>query len=343
MATRRSRPAPARPEPRPRISLVLTGGTIQSEGQDRLDLAGYMDNGRQIETDELLRRVPELSQIARIETTQFANISSSAIGEAHWLDLARLLHQRAEAGADGIVVTHGTNTLEETAYFLHLVLKVSVPVVLVGAMRPASTMSADGDLNLVNAVRTAGAPAAAGMGVLVVMNDAIYSARDVTKGSTFRVHAFEGRDLGPLGFADPDKIVFYHRPVRAHTLATPFEVRTLTALRPVPVLVSHVGAGGELIDAAVSAGARGIVIGGSGAGGVTPEQDEAVTRACETGVVVCRAGRVGSGRVLERPDTARKSIVSADNLVPWKARILLALALTLTSDAQVIQGFFDQY
>jgi L-asparaginase len=247
--------------------------------------------------------------------------------------------------ATGIVITHGTNTLEETAYFLNLVLKTDRPVVLVGSMRPSSAISADGYLNVVNAVRVAADPQSTGRGCLVMMNDTIFNGRDVTKNSTYRVEAFQSRDMGPLGVADADgKVVYYHRPERKHTTQTEFDVRATTALPRVDIVLSYVNADGIMIEAAAKAGARGIVSAATGAGRATPAQDDAFDRAYkEHGMLMCLCSRVASGRVVRSPALKRKGFVAADNLQPWKARILLSLALSLTTDADEIQRIFDTY
>jgi L-asparaginase len=330
---------------RRRVAVVLTGGTIESLGRDRLDMAWYSERPERLTDREVIDRVPELHDLAVIEPVPFRKVSSHALTTSDWLELARLVTEIVSTNRpDGVVVTHGTNTIEETAYFLHLTVHTTRPVVLVGAMRPRSALSTDGDLNLVNAVATAASPQAAGHGVLVVLNDTIHSARDVTKAATFRVQAFDGRDNGPLGYADNDRqVVFYHRSLRRHTSQSEFDVSELESLPRVDVVVSHVGADGALIDAAVSAGTRGIVSAGTGVGRVTPEQDQALDRARAAGVSICIGTRVGSGRVARSPGLQRRGFVAADNLVPWKARILLALALTRTDEPDEIQRIFDAY
>ena len=189
----------------PRIGLILTGGTIDSVGTDRLDLAWYMEAGKRLGDGELLAQVPELAKIASVQEIPFRRLPSHALIDKDWLELVRRIHAILDQDqADGIVVTHGTNTLEETAYFLNLTLKTEKPVVIVGSMRPSSAISADGYLNIINAVRVAVDPSSRGRGCLVVMNDTIFNGRDVTKTSTYRVQAFQSRDMGPLGFADAD-------------------------------------------------------------------------------------------------------------------------------------------
>jgi L-asparaginase len=332
-------------EQKSRIALIFTGGTIDSVGIDRLDLAWYIEAGKRLEAGELVARVPELETVARVEEIPFRRLHSQAITDRDLIDLSTTIDVLFEEDrADGVVITHGTNTLEETAYFLHLTLKHDRPVVLVGSMRPASGLGADGYLNLLDAVRVAAAAESVGMGVLVVLNDTILSARDATKTATFRVETFQGRDLGPLGYADPDgRVVYYHRPVRRHTVASELAVAGLTELPRVDVVISYQGADGTLIDAASAAGARGIVNGGTGSGRPTPGEEQALERARAHGAVICQGSRVGSGRSVRSPGLTRRGWVAADNLQPWKARLLLALALTRTNDADEIQRMFDTY
>jgi L-asparaginase len=332
-------------EARRRVALIITGGTIDSVGNDRLDMGWYIEAGKRLDDGELVSRVPELKSIAEVTEIPFRRLPSQSITTSDWLDLIKTIHGLFESdSADGVVITHGTNTLEETALLLHLTLKTDRPVVLVGAMRPSSAISADGYLNLLNGVRVAADPASAGAGVLVVLNDTIHSGRDVTKTATYRVETFQGRDLGPLGYADNDgRVVFYHRPARPHTTQTVFQPDDIANLPRVDVVVSYIGADGALIDAAVAAGARGIVSAGTGAGRPTPGENAALGRAAEAGVLICQGSRVGSGRSLRSPGLRKQGWVAADNLQPWKARLLLALALTRTSDPDEIQSYFDTY
>jgi len=330
----------------PRVALIITGGTIDSVGKDRLDLAWYIEAGKRLNTGELLAQLPELGSIAKVEEVPFRRLPSHALVDKDWLDMARTIHEIFDGNkADGIVITHGTNTIEETAYFLNLTLKSDKPVVVVGSMRPASALSADGYLNLLNAIKVAADPNARGRGALLVMNDTIYSGRDVTKNSTYRVQAFQSRDLGPLGYADADgRIVYYHQSLKKHTVATEFDVRGLGSLPRVDVVVSYVGADGRMIEAAAAAGARGIVSAATGAGRPTPAEDEAFDRMYkEKGVIMCLCSRVASGRVVRSPGLAKRGFVAGDNLQPWKARVLLALALTKTGNADEIQRMFDAY
>jgi L-asparaginase len=330
----------------PRVVLLLTGGTIDSVGKDRLDLAWYIETGKRLQDGELLRQIPELRDIAEVQEIPFRRLPSHALVDRDWLDLLRTIHSIfADDRADSIVITHGTNTIEETAYFLNLTVKTHKPVVVVGSMRPSSAISADGYLNVVNAIKVAADPSSLGRGCLLVMNDTIFNGRDVTKNATYRVEAFQSRDLGPLGFADADgKIVYYHQSTRKHTVDTEFDVQYLPSLPRVDIVLSYVGADGTMIEAAAKAGAKGIVSAGTGAGRPTPAEDAAFDKAYkENGMLMCLCSRVASGRVVRSPDLARRGFVAGDNLPPWKARILLSLALTKTDNADEIQRMFDVY
>src|SRR5437588_4707281 len=330
----------------PRVAVLLTGGTIDSVGSHRLDLAWYIEAGKRLAAGELLGELPELQSIASVQEISFRRLPSHALIDKDWLDLLRSVHAIfADDTADGIVTTHGTNTIEETAYFLNLTLKTDKPVVVVGSMRPASAVSADGYLNVINAIRVAADHNARGRGCLLVMNDTIFNGRDVTKNATYRVDAFQSRDLGPLGFADADgKVIFYHQPLRKHTIDTEFDVQYLRVLPRVDIVVSYVGADGMMIEAAANAGAKGIVSAGTGAGRPTPAEDAAFDRAFREKVTLMRlCSRVASGRVVRSPGLAKRGFVTGDNLPPWKARILFSLALTKTDDADEIQHMFDTY
>src|SRR3989337_1302807 len=198
----------------PKVALIITGGTIDSVGKDRLDLAWYIEAGKRLGDGGLLPELPPLKKKPQVQEDPFRRLPSHALVDKDWLDLVRTIHSIFDNNkADGVVITHGTNTIEETAYFLNLVLKTAKPVVLVGSMRPSSAISADGYLNLVNAIKVAADPTSKGPGCLLVMNDTIFNGRDVTKNATYRVEAFQSRDLGPLGFADGDgRIAYYHPP-----------------------------------------------------------------------------------------------------------------------------------
>jgi len=332
-------------KPLPRIAVIGTGGTISSVGRDSLDIATYADTGVKYEVDELLAQFPETAKVADLVPVRYRAVGSRAIGPTEWLELHRLIHQTAasDPAIAGVVVTHGTSTLEETAYFLNLTIRLDIPVVLVGAQRPASALSTDAGLNLVNAIRVAGSPDSRGRGVLVVLNDEIHPAREVTKTSTLRLHTFKSPDFGPLGHADADRIAYYRTPLRRHAPDTPFDVRKLDSLPRVDIAMSYAGADGAAVDAFVAAGAQGIVSAGLLPGFATTAELEALDRAVNKGLVVVQAVRNGSGRLVKVKSGRPKTCVLADNLTPPKARILLMLALGVTRDADRIQQMFETY
>ena len=330
---------------RPSVAVIGTGGTIASVGGDGLELVRYIDRKRMLPIDELLARTPELAQVADVTPIAYGVLQSHGIGPRDWLALASRIHALVaeRPGLDGIVITHGTATLEETAYFLNLSLKVDVPVVLVGAQRPATAVSGDGPLNLVNGVRTAGSPDARGMGVMIVLNDEIQAAREGTKTSTLRLQTFRSPDFGALGHADADGVVFYRAPLRRRAPDTEFDVSGLDVLPRVDVVHAYAGADGALVRACVEAGARGIVAAGFAPGLVPPAQLEALNEASRAGVAVAHCSRVGAGRVPALGESHAPGSVTTDNLTPQKARILLMLGLTRTRDRGELQRMFDTY
>jgi L-asparaginase len=327
-----------------RVAVVTTGGTIDSLGTDRLDLAAYLETGNRLEPGALLGSVPELASVATVIEVPFRRLRAHAMTDDDLADLRDLVADLVASGdADGVVVTHGTNTLEETAWLLHLTVATDRPIVVTGAMRPASGLSADGPLNLLNAVRVAASDELVGQGVVVVLDDQIHGARDVTKAGTIRVDAFADGGAGSLGRIDGDgRVVLVHRPARGTTLLGSFAGVDLRSLPRVDVVVSYQGADGVLVDAAVAAGARGLVSAGTGAGYPTPGEMDALERASAAGVVVCQASRVGSGRVPGVPALVARGWVGADDLQPWKARVLLRLALAGgAADRAALQRLFQ--
>ncbi|MBX3747642.1 MAG: asparaginase [Verrucomicrobiae bacterium] len=321
----------------PRVALFTTGGTIQSRGDHRQKLTEYSDS--RVTPIELLEDLPELRSLARIELTEISNIGSGNMTTELMLRLARGLNAAlARPGVAGAVVTHGTGSLEETAYFLHLTVRSDKPVVVVGAMRPWSAISRDGPLNLYNAVRTATTPEARGRGVLVLLNDTIHSARFVTKGNTTRVETFVSREIGPLGYADSDRVVFYRSPLTRHTTRSEFDVSSITNLPPVEIVYGYQEASRVPLDALVASGVAGVVT-----ADMPPGVALSVQGALSKGVVIVRSDRKGSGRVLHTERQAGRGIVTADNLNPQKARILLRLALSQTRDPRELQRIFHEY
>ena len=257
---------------KPKVAFIGTGGTIASVGAGPLDLQDYSATGKVMHADEIIARFPEVALVADVLPVRYRNIPSTAIDFADWKALALLCGTLAAEHPDlaGIVIGHGTATLEETAYFLNLTLKVPVPVVLVGAQRPSSALSTDAGLNLVNAIRVAASPEARGMGVLVVLNDEIQAAREVTKTATLRLQTFRTADFGVLGHADGDAVAFYRRPLRRCYPDTEFDIGTLDALPRVDIAYSYVGADGTAVRAFIAAGAKGIVSAGFAPGSRGP-------------------------------------------------------------------------
>ncbi|HEX5452363.1 MAG TPA: asparaginase [Stellaceae bacterium] len=328
----------------PRIAVIGTGGTISSLGANSLDVLDYPDFGKKLTGEGLIERFPETRLVAEPVPVTFRQVGSTAIGPADWLELRELIHRTAAADPStaGFVIPHGTATLEETAFFLNLTLGTDRTVVLVGAQRPASALGTDAGMNLVDALRVAGAPEARGMGVLVVLNDEIHPARDVVKTSTYRVQTFRSLDYGALGHVDGDGPHFYRAPLKAHMPDTPFAGQQIASLPRVDIIYGYAGADGDLVDAAVAAGARGLVSAGFAPGMPSPAQQTALLKAAKAGIVVVQSSRA-TGRVAPRRRLRENGIVAAEDLTPQKSRILLALMLTRTTDIAEIQRAFQSY
>jgi L-asparaginase len=360
--------ASASPSERPKVRLVTTGGTIANRAGGRLT------------AQELLGSVPQIGDYAQVEPEEFSNVASGELTLDQWLKLSRRLNEiaRTDAALAGLVVTSGTDTLEELAYFLHLTVRTDRPVVIVGAMRRPGVTGYEGQANLLDAVRVAADPQSRGKGALVVLNDEIWSAREVTKTDAQRLNTFQTRGYGLLGVVDTDRVVYYRDVVKRHTAKSEFDVEQVTALPRVDVLMTYQGAPGDLIRAAADQGARGLVI-ATAAGATSGTQFEGIRYAREKQVVVVRSTRTGGGRVMAAqrrtpasqtqttPTTAAtpattataastqtpaasngtaavaQSLVAAEDLSPIKSRILLMLALTKTSDPDEVQRMFLEY
>ena len=324
--------APALAQDRlPLIKVVATGGTIANTPSGRLH-AG-----------EVAEAIPQLKKVARLEVEEVMRVGSSAITLEQWLTLARRVNEilAREPEVKGVVVTHGSNTVEETAYFLHLTVKTDKPVVLTAAQRQFTTLSSDSPKNFLQAVRVAAADDARGKGALVVTNDVINGARDVRKNMSYRVETYSSGDLGYLGFVDEDRVTFFRTPAKARVL---FDVSKLERLPRVEIIYAAAGADGALIDAAIAqAKAEGLVIAGFPTGSGTPAQDEAVKRALAKGIPVVMTNRGGMGRVIDTRPTEKRPLIWGDNLTPQKARVLLMLALTTTRDPAQLQKIFETY
>jgi L-asparaginase len=329
----------------PRVHILGTGGSISGIGPHRLDYTLYPEAGKKLTAEQMLERIPEARELAELTGEDVLQVGSPSIGPKEWLQLSNRVHALlGPDGVKGIVVTHGTATLEETAYFLHLTVKSDRPVVVTGAMRPPSAIGTDADLNLLDAIRLAATPEAAGRGVLTILNNEIQSARDVTKSNAFRVDTFDSRDFGVLGYVDSDaRVLFYRAVTRPHTTATPFDVRGRNELPRVDIVYSYAGADGVLVDALTERRPNGMVLVGFGGGSYPGAFLEAGKRAVQAGIPVVLATRSWNGRVVITPKKDADGFIVCDDLMPQKARILLMLALTVTRERKAIQEMFHKY
>ncbi|MBY0336353.1 MAG: asparaginase [Acetobacteraceae bacterium] len=330
---------------RPRIALIGTGGTIASLGRGPFDIADYATLNRVMDARELLAHWPQVAEVAEVRPIPYRAVPSTALGPAEWIELVRLCDQAVaeDPALDGIVINHGTASLEETAYFLSLTVKVDVPVVVVGAQRPSSGLSSDAGMNLANACRVAGDPRARGLGALVLLNDEVHAAREVTKTSTSRLQTFRSPDFGCLAHADADAIAWYRRPLRKVGAETAFDVRGLASLPRVDIIYCYAGADGAAVEAFRAAGAAGLVSAGFAPGFVTPGLMEAMGAAMAEGLPIAASTRAGSGRMFHTTRMREAGFLHADNLNPQKARILLMLGLTVTRERAALQRMFEEY
>jgi L-asparaginase len=328
---------------KPNIVILATGGTIAGAAETGTQ-AGYTSG--QVGVDTLIQAVPQMGEIAAISGEQVANVGSQDMNDEIWLKLAGRVNQLlASDEVDGVVITHGTDTIEETAYFLNLVVNSNKPVVMTAAMRPATALSADGPLNIYNAVAVAADPEAAGRGVLVVINDDIHGARGMTKTSTTDVQTFISVERGLIGATLYGENRYFRTPYRAHTADSEFSVDGVKALPRVDVIYISAGVSPDLIDAAVANGAKGFVTAGVGNGNMTGDALKAVERARAKGVAVVRSTRVTSGTVGRNVETDDDGLgtVASEELNPAQSRVLLKLVLMKTSDPAEIQAYFNKY
>ena len=329
----------------PKIKILATGGTIAGTQASPAD-AGYKPGT--ISVADLISSVPQLRNVAELSGEQVANIASQNMSHEIWLKLAtRCNAVLADDDVDGVVITHGTDTLEETAYFLSLVVKSDKPVVLVGSMRPATAMGADGPINLYNAVALAAHPAAKGRGPLVLINDTIHYAREVQKTHTTRTDTFQSPNRGIAGIMNTGRVFFYSANTTRHTTRSEFSLYGLTVanLPRVEIVYSYASFNGDTIDALVAKGVRGLVLAGVGDGNTSDAALAALARAAKAGVAVVRCSRTGSGivdRNIEVNDDQLGFIAGLELSAP-KARILLMLGLTQTNDLKKLQQYFSEY
>jgi L-asparaginase len=330
----------------PHVHLLATGGTISNR-----------DGGR-LTAEDLAKSMPGVEKRVRLTHEQFANVASSQLTLGQWLNLSRRVNElfAADKALAGVVVTSGTDTLEETAFFLHLTVKDVRPVVVVGSMRNPSTLGYEGAANLLEAIRVAADPSARDKGALVVLNDEINSARDVTKTDALRLQTFQSREYGKLGVIDADRVHFGRQIVQRHTSRSEFDIADVKELPRVDVIMTYQGAPGDVIKAAVDAGAKGIVLASAGAGSSSGTQSEGLDYAAQKGVFIVTSTRAGAGRIApprapsnpgadtNSPQQRRRAFtISAEDHPPLKARVLLMLALLNTRDRTEIQRIFAEY
>ena len=327
----------------PRVHLLIGPGTLPSVGKDRMDLLRYRQSGNPRMTgQQMLEQLPEVAKIARVD------VDTGNPYEQASYDYLRKLALRVDEvlrspEVDGAVYVQGTNTIEETAYFLNLTVHSDKPLVVTGAQRPFNGLSSDAQMNLLDAVRLAGAPASRGKGALVAFNGEINAARDVTKTNTYHLHTFRTRDLGLLGYIDADKIEFYRTPHRRHTVNSEFSLAGVESLPYVEIAYIHTGTRAGVANALVGLGAKGIVIASVGAGAPNGLDKEVSDIIKKGSAVVAVSSRVGEGRIVRGNNWYEPGMVAADNLSPQKAALLLTLALTKTTDVGEIQRMFDEY
>ncbi len=324
------------------IVILGTGGTIAGKAASNTEMTGYKPG--ELGVQALIDAVPELLAVARISGEQFCNVGSFDLTWDTVLALGKRVNQLLQQEeVDGIVITHGTDTLEETAYFLNLTVRSPKPVVIIGAMRPATALSADGPVNLLNAVTLAASEEAVGQGVLIALNDQINGARDCTKTNTTHVETFKAPELGYLGYFQNGRPVFYKKSVRKHTYETEFSIATVEQLPRVDIVYSYINCDSVMAEAAVAAGAQGLVVAGLGHGNIHKDMIPGLARLAAQGIAIVRGSRVGNGIVSENHLDDQYGFIPGDNLTVQKARILLMLALLQTRDRGELRRIFATY
>jgi len=329
----------------PKIKILATGGTIAGAQASKTE-AGYTSG--KFSVDDLIKAVPQLKEVAEISGEQIANIGSQTMNNEVWLKLAARANQLLSANdTDGIVITHGTDTMEETGYFLSLVVKSEKPNVLVGSMRPATAISADGNMNLFNAVALAANPAAKGRGPVVVLNDEIHYGREAQKMNATQLDTFQSPNRGRAGIMSNGKATFFDPLTTRHTTRSEFSVNEMKPedLPRVEVVYSYANLGRDVIDYLANNGVKGIVLAGVGDGNTTDAAIEGLQEAAKKGIAVVRSTRTGSGLVDRNVEVNddKMGFIAAKELNPQKARVLLILGLTKTKDINQLQQYFAQY
>lgn len=331
---------------KPTVYILATGGTIAGAGTGATNADSEYKAGA-IGVNQLLSAVPELSNIANVKGEQVVNIGSQDMNDDVWLKLGKRVNELLRQNdVTGIVITHGTDTQEETAYFLNLVVKSEKPVVLVGSMRPSTALSADGPRNLYNAVACAVSPDSKNKGVMVVMDDKILGADDLTKTNTLSVGTFQNPNYGPLGIMYDGKPIYTRESKKRHTVWSEFDITNVTSLPRVEIILSYSNATTLFVDAAVKAGVRGIVTAGVGNGNLTTVMQNALEKAVkENNIAVVRSSRIMTGPTAQwdEVDDDKLHFAASWYINPYRSRVLLMLALTHTTDYKEIQRMFSEY
>jgi L-asparaginase len=328
---------------KPHIEMIATGGTIAG-AQAKPGEVGYKSGA--FDVQRLIEAVPQVKNLADVTGEQLVSIGSQDMNNEIWLKLARRVNELvSEPDVDAVIITHGTDTMEETGYFLSLVIKTQKPIVMVGSIRPATSISADGPMNLFEGVATAVSPEARGRGVLVVLNDQIHLARDVQKRNTTALDTFESPNRGPAGHVDGSAVTFFAKPVTLFGESSAFSIDDVSALPKVEIVYAYANMGRDFIDLSVRNGAKGIVVAGVGDGNMTSVAVDGLQEAVRAGVAVVRSSRTGSGAVVRNVelDDDKLHFVASGDLNPQKARVLLMLGLTKTQDVGELQNYFNAY
>ncbi len=326
----------------PNVTILATGGTIAGAADASTNTTDYKPGS--FSAQDLIDAVPAIADLAKVDAEQIVNVASGNISYANWLNIAKRINELlAKPDCDGVVVTHGTDTLEETAFFLNLVVKSTKPVVVVGSMRPATAISADGPLNLLNAVAVAASKKAVGKGVLIVLNGQIIAAREGTKTNTLSPETFKAPEMGMLGYVVNYQPIFYRESTRKHTKDTEFDVAHLSTLPRVDIVYQYIEVATEMYKAVLDSKPEGIVVAGTGNGSLSSDTAALLGKASNAGLPIVRSSRVASGVVTYESEYKDYNFILGDNLNPQKARILLALALTITKDKEKISEIFSKY
>ncbi|NBV06062.1 MAG: type II asparaginase [Proteobacteria bacterium] len=325
------------------IVILATGGTISGAGDSAVE-SQYSSS--KIDIDQIIKNSPGINKLANIQAEQIMQLASQDMNSNAWISIAKKANEvLSQPSVDGVLITHGTDTMEETAYFLNLTIKSKKPVILVGSMRPSTSLSADGALNLYNAVALASSSQAIDKGVLILMNDEIFAARDAAKTHTTNVASFKANNSGAIGFVHYGKVEIYYNPLRTHTTKSIFDIKKTDSLPKVEIIFAYAGVDSSIVDYLVESNAKAIILAGVGDGNIGKASLDRLKEARKKGVVIVRSSHLGSGVVAKNAEINDDQLdfITADNLSPQKARVLTMLALTKTSDTKKIQEIFETY